>query len=145
MKQFDASVPWRIREAQDGMAIEQGTCYISSYQNAVRIQTGANGTPCLQVVGAGDEDEDIAALRFALYVSIVFIYLLMGFLFESFILPMSIILTIPLSIIGVNWIHFFTGRDMDFLGVVAGILLVGVLASIRGGARDPVPLRSPFD
>jgi two-component system chemotaxis response regulator CheB len=59
VKQFDASVPWRIREAQDGMAIEQGTCYISSYQNAVRIQTGANGTPCLQVVGAAENPLDL--------------------------------------------------------------------------------------
>ena len=31
------------------------------------------------------------------------------------------------------------------LTIIFGILLVGVLASIRGGARDPVPLRSPFD
>lgn len=55
VKQFDASVPWRIREAQDGMAIEQGTCYISSYQKAVRIQTGTDGIPCLQVGEAADE------------------------------------------------------------------------------------------
>ncbi len=51
VEQFDASVPWRIREARDGMPIEQGTCYISSYQNAVRIGTNTGGTPCLQAAG----------------------------------------------------------------------------------------------
>jgi len=74
-------------------------------------------------------DEDMAGMRFALFLSIIFIYLLMGFLFESFILPLSIVLTIPLSAIGVYWIHFVTGFDIDFLGVVAMVLLVGVVVN----------------
>ena len=65
----------------------------------------------------------------ALFFSIVLIYLLMGFLFECFILPFSIILTIPLSAIGVWWTHFFTDKDIDFLGVVAMVLLVGVVVN----------------
>lgn len=76
-----------------------------------------------------DLDEDLAALWFALALSVVLIYLLMGFLFESFILPLSIIFTIPLSIIGVYWSHFAVGRDIDFLGVVAIVLLVGVVVN----------------
>jgi HAE1 family hydrophobic/amphiphilic exporter-1 len=61
--------------------------------------------------------------------SVVFIYLLMGFLFESFILPLSIILTIPLASIGVIWIHILTGRDIDFLGAVGIVLLIGVVVN----------------
>jgi len=80
---------------------------------------------------------------------VVLIYLLMGFLFESFILPLSIILTIPLSLVGVYWTHFLFGFDLDFLGVVAIVLLVGVVVNngivlvdyinrqrLRGMARD---------
>jgi HAE1 family hydrophobic/amphiphilic exporter-1 len=74
-------------------------------------------------------DEDLAAMRFALLLSVVFIYLLMGFLFESFMLPLSIVLTIPLSALGVWWGHFITGYDIDFLGVVAMVLLVGVVVN----------------
>jgi HAE1 family hydrophobic/amphiphilic exporter-1 len=74
-------------------------------------------------------DEDLAGLLFALALSIVFIYLLMGFLFESFVLPFSIVLTIPLSVIGVYWIHLITGFDIDFLGVVAMVVLVGVVVN----------------
>jgi multidrug efflux pump subunit AcrB len=29
----------------------------------------------------------------------------------------------------VIWIHFITGRDMDFLGMVGGILLIGVVVN----------------
>ena len=35
--------------------------------------------------------------------------------------------------------HFSFARLIMYL-----VLLVGVLASIRGGSRDPVPLRSPL-
>jgi HAE1 family hydrophobic/amphiphilic exporter-1 len=75
------------------------------------------------------KNEEIASLLFAAQLSIVFIYLLMGFLFESFVLPLSIICTIPLAGIGVAWIHYFTGKDMDFLGFVGGILLIGVVVN----------------
>src|SRR6267142_196932 len=56
-------------------------------------------------------DEEIGNMIFAGGMSVVFVYLLMGFLFESFILPLSIILTIPLA----------------GIGVACGILLVGVV------------------
>jgi HAE1 family hydrophobic/amphiphilic exporter-1 len=74
-------------------------------------------------------DEDLKSMLFAAVVSIIFIYLLMGFLFESFILPLSIILTIPLASLGVYWGHFALGLNIDFLGVVGLILLVGVVVN----------------
>jgi HAE1 family hydrophobic/amphiphilic exporter-1 len=74
-------------------------------------------------------NDDLAGMKFAGIMSILFIYLLMGFLFESFILPLSIILTIPLAGLGVVWIHFLTGKNLDFLGVVGMILLIGVVVN----------------
>jgi HAE1 family hydrophobic/amphiphilic exporter-1 len=74
-------------------------------------------------------DEDLAGLMFALALSVVFIYLLMGLLFESFILPLSIILTIPLASLGVLWIHILLNLDIDFLGAVGIVLLVGVVVN----------------
>ena len=50
-EQFDASVPWRVRVAEDDMVIEQGTCYISSYERPFRIHTTPDGTPCLKQTG----------------------------------------------------------------------------------------------
>ena len=74
-------------------------------------------------------NEDLAGLIFAGLLSVVFIYLLMGLLFESFILPLSIIFTIPLASLGVLWIHILTGLDIDFLGAVGIVLLVGVVVN----------------
>ncbi|RME91545.1 MAG: efflux RND transporter permease subunit [Verrucomicrobia bacterium] len=74
-------------------------------------------------------NQELLNMAFAAALSVVFIYLLMGFLFESFILPLSILLTIPLAGIGVVWIHVLAGRDIDFLGAVAVVLLVGVVVN----------------
>ncbi len=74
-------------------------------------------------------DEDVQALQLAALLSVVFVYLLMGFLFESFILPLSVILTIPLAGIGVAWIHVAAGLDIDVLGMVGAVLLVGIVVN----------------
>jgi len=73
--------------------------------------------------------EEISSMMFAAELSVIFIYLLMGFLFESFVLPLSIICTIPLGAIGVSWVHYLTGNDLDFLGFVGAILLIGVVVN----------------
>ncbi|PIE90751.1 MAG: acriflavin resistance protein [Acidobacteria bacterium] len=78
---------------------------------------------------SSQKNQDIESLQFAMLISTLFIYFLMGFLFESFILPLSIITTIPLAAIGVFWIHFATGKDLDFLGYVGMILLIGVVVN----------------
>ena len=75
------------------------------------------------------QDENQQAMGFAMSLSVAFIYLLMGFLFESFILPLSIVLTIPLAAIGVYWIHYLSGYDLDGLGLVGIVLLIGVVVN----------------
>jgi HAE1 family hydrophobic/amphiphilic exporter-1 len=101
-------------------------------QRLAMLQAGID-LPEGVIFGANEQqqefDEDLAGLIFALVLSVILIYLLMGFLFESFVLPLSIVLTIPLSVIGVYWIHFISGFDIDFLGVVAMVLLVGVVVN----------------
>ncbi len=75
------------------------------------------------------QNDDLKSMQFAATLSVAFIYLLMGFLFESFILPLSIVTTIPLAILGVYWIHYLTGFDLDFLGFVGIVLLIGVVVN----------------
>ena len=68
-------------------------------------------------------------MRFAALLSLAFIYLIMGFLFESFVLPLSILVTIPLASYGVAWIHWAAGRSPDPLGMVGMIILMGVVVN----------------
>ena len=73
--------------------------------------------------------EETRNLMIAALMSIAFVYLLMGFLFESFLLPLAILITIPLASMGVTWIHLLSGRDLDFLGLVGLIILIGVVVN----------------
>ncbi len=75
------------------------------------------------------QDEDLQALLSALLFSVLLIYLLMAFLFESFVLPLSIVMTMPLAFLGVAWAHVAAGLDIDFLGVVGIVLLIGVVVN----------------
>ncbi|MEZ4385149.1 MAG: efflux RND transporter permease subunit [Nannocystaceae bacterium] len=61
--------------------------------------------------------------------STIFIFLLMGFLFESFVLPLSVLPSIPLSFIGVWWFLMLTGSPVDSLAVIGILLLLGVVVN----------------
>ncbi|MCA9637666.1 MAG: efflux RND transporter permease subunit, partial [Myxococcales bacterium] len=61
--------------------------------------------------------------------STVFIFLLMGFLFESFVLPLSVLPSIPLSFIGVWWFLMIAGSPVDSLAVIGILLLLGVVVN----------------
>lgn len=74
-------------------------------------------------------DEDLNNLLGALLISVILIYLLMAFLFESFVLPLSIVVTMPLGFVGVAWAHVISDLDIDFLGTVGIVLLIGVVVN----------------
>jgi HAE1 family hydrophobic/amphiphilic exporter-1 len=73
----------------------------------------------------------------------VFIFLIMGFLFESFVLPISVLPSIPLSFVGVWWFLYLTKSSLDALASIGLLLLLGVvvnnaivLVDFINGARD---------
>ncbi|MBX3745813.1 MAG: efflux RND transporter permease subunit [Verrucomicrobiae bacterium] len=120
-KRTTRSITLELRDEQSGPVRER----LTAIQNSIALPEGVTfGSTAVDT-----SREDLLAMQFAATLSVVFIYLLMAFLFESFVLPLSIICTIPLAGIGVVWIHFLTGRDLDFLGVVGIILLIGVVVN----------------
>ncbi len=72
------------------------------------------------------EDE---AMFLALGLSVVFVFLLVGILFESFVLPLSIITTIPMAGLGAVWMLYLTGTELDFMAFVGLVILVGVIVN----------------
>ncbi|MEN0064721.1 MAG: efflux RND transporter permease subunit [Myxococcota bacterium] len=74
----------------------------------------------------GVEDD---AMLLALGLSVVFVFLLIGILFESFFLPWSIVTTIPMAGLGAAWMLYLTGTDLDFMAFVGLVLLVGVIVN----------------
>ncbi len=120
-KRISRAVTAELKPAEAKAARER----LLALQREIDLPEGVTfGTAQIRTV-----NEELSNMMFAGGLSIVFIYLLMGFLFESFLLPLSIITTIPLAGIGVAWVHLATGRDIDFLGAVGAILLIGVVVN----------------
>ncbi len=81
----------------------------------------------------GDEllglEETMSSFLTAFVLTIILIYIVMGALFESFLLPLSILTTVPLAGIGIAWAMFLTGTPMDTICMIGVILLVGIIVN----------------
>lgn len=67
--------------------------------------------------------------NFATIMAVTFVFLLMGVLFESFILPFSVLFSIPFAFLGVYWFLFITGTPMNMMAMVGMIILIGVVVN----------------
>lgn len=79
--------------------------------------------------GPDFEMEEDSARNLALLLSIVFVFLIMGVLFESLLLPLSIISTIPMALFGVYWTLYLTKTPLDAMGGVGLVILIGVVVN----------------
>ncbi len=67
--------------------------------------------------------------NFAILLAICFVFLLMGVLFESVVLPFTILLSIPFAFVGVYWALFLTRTPFDMMAGVGVIILIGVVVN----------------
>ncbi len=78
---------------------------------------------------SGEEEkrqESIASLTFALLLSIVLVYMVMASQFESLVHPFTILLTIPLAVVGAILIFFIMGKTLNIMAIIGIIMLVGI-------------------
>jgi len=73
--------------------------------------------------------EEEGDMTFAIIMSTLFVLLLMGILFESFVLPFSVIVSIPFSFLGVYWLLWLTGTTLDMMARIGTIVLIGVVVN----------------
>ncbi|MCB9509770.1 MAG: efflux RND transporter permease subunit [Deferribacteres bacterium] len=69
------------------------------------------------------------SVMFAMILSVTFLFLIMGVLFESFVLPLSIVFAIPFSLVGAFWIMYITGTPIDFMSQLGFVILAGVVVN----------------
>jgi HAE1 family hydrophobic/amphiphilic exporter-1 len=65
----------------------------------------------------------------AMILSVTFVFLLMGILFESFVLPLAIIISVPFSFFGAYWIMFITDTPIDIMSRIGFIILIGIVVN----------------
>lgn len=97
---------------------------IAKIQNEMTLPAGYS----FEVQGANkDMAESIGYATTALALAIVFIYMLLGSQFNSFLYPVAIMASLPLSLIGVFFALFFFGSSLNIFSIIGIIMLMGLV------------------
>lgn len=77
----------------------------------------------------GEEEqrrESMNSLMLALLLSVVLVYMVLASQFESLLHPFTILLTVPLALVGAVLIFWITGMTLNIMGVIGMIMLAGI-------------------
>jgi HAE1 family hydrophobic/amphiphilic exporter-1 len=75
------------------------------------------------------QQEEDDSTNFAMIFAVVLIYLLMAALFESFIQPLIIMLSVPFALFGVALAMKLTGQAMESMATIGVIILLGIVVN----------------
>jgi HAE1 family hydrophobic/amphiphilic exporter-1 len=77
----------------------------------------------------GEEEkraESMSSLGFALVLSVILVYMVMASQFESLLHPFTILLTIPLALVGSILTFFLFGKTLNMMAFIGIIMLAGI-------------------
>jgi HAE1 family hydrophobic/amphiphilic exporter-1 len=66
-------------------------------------------------------------MGYAMIVAVLIIYMVLAAQFESFIHPLTVMLSLPLSIVGVYGLLLITGNTLNILSYIGIIMLMGIV------------------
>ena len=95
--------------------------------------------PGYKVVFSGEGEDMVESFGYmteALILAILFVYLILASQFESFIDPLAIMLSLPLSLVGMAGMLYLTGDTINMMSLIGLIMLMGLVtenAILLGG------------
>ena len=75
------------------------------------------------------QNEANAVMQMNMLLALCMIYVVMAALFESLILPTSVITSLLFSFTGVFWAFFITGTPMSVMGMIGMLILMGIVVN----------------
>lgn len=99
-------------------------------ERAMEAVKGMQLAPGYSISMAGDTEimkESFGHLAEALLLAIIFVYLILAAQFESFVDPLAIMLSLPLSIVGMAGMLVATGDTLSIMSQIGLILLMGLV------------------
>ena len=88
--------------------------------------------PGLNIVYAGRQEQlrdAFATLPWGFLAALLMIYVILAWLFSSYLQPLLVMVVIPFGLIGVIWGHWLTGYDLTFLSLIGFVALSGVVVN----------------
>jgi HAE1 family hydrophobic/amphiphilic exporter-1 len=91
-------------------------------------EVGISGEYSIEAAGAAQRlRETGAAIRFAFVLALVAIYMILAAQFDSFVHPLTIMLSAPLSFVGAFAALRLYGGALDVMGQIAFLMLMGIV------------------
>lgn len=122
----------RVNQSRTGMitAMIEKKYTLSHITPAVRAKLAEVEFPAKYTAKiTGEEEkrqESFGGLGFALFLSILLVYMVMAAQFESLRHPFTILLTIPLAGVGCVWAFLLTGQTLNMMAFIGIIMLAGI-------------------
>ncbi|MEN8182779.1 MAG: efflux RND transporter permease subunit [Myxococcota bacterium] len=92
------------------------------------VDLAIGGEYSLQPIGPSQRlRETVAAVTFAFALALIAIYMVLGAQFNSFVHPLTIMLSAPLSFIGAFAAVALLGHSLDVMGQIAFLMLMGIV------------------
>jgi len=86
--------------------------------------------PGYRVVFSGEGEDMVESFGYmgeALLLAVIFVYLILAAQFESFIDPLAIMLSLPLSVVGMAGMLYLTGDTINIMSLIGLIMLMGLV------------------
>jgi len=102
----------------------------TAVKKAEKVSEKMKMDPGYRVVFSGEAEdmaESFGYLAEALLLAIIFVYLILAAQFESFVDPLAIMLSLPLSVVGMAGMLFLTHDTISIMSLIGLILLMGLV------------------
>ncbi|RUL78188.1 efflux RND transporter permease subunit [Dyella choica] len=108
----------------DGTSLSKAVQEISQAEQAVKLPPSITSS----FQGAAQAFQDsLSSEVYLLIAALVAVYIVLGVLYESFIHPVTILSTLPSAGIGALLALMLAGADLDIIGIIGIVLLIGIV------------------
>ncbi len=107
-----------------GVSLGQATRAISAAVQKLQLKRGVTTT---FLGAAGAFAASLNNQLWLILAAVVVVYIVLGVLYESFIHPVTILSTLPAAGVGALLALWLTGHDLDIIGIIGIVLLIGIV------------------
>jgi multidrug efflux pump len=108
----------------EGASLSTAVDAIEQAEKAVQLPASINTS----FQGAAQAFQDsLSSELFLLMAALVTVYIVLGVLYESYIHPVTILSTLPSAGIGALLALMLAGKDLDVIGIIGIVLLIGIV------------------
>ena len=116
------------------MTLEEGMDTVRNRIIAPLVREGLPEGVRMGLSGTADKlTETHTAMKWQLLMALVIVYLVMAILFESFVYPALIVLSVPLAtagaVVGIATLNLFQPQALDMLTMLGFVILIGIVVN----------------